>query len=173
MPVKSYLLACIFLTALTISAQSGEKYSAEDMVKFFTSGAGNGAARGLCVGAGCEPVSTTKQGAGFNLNVNFKKDSALLTEEAQAQLSVAAEAMNSTELAKMKFAVEGYADASGTISHNMVLSERRAKSVVEYLHIRGVDATRLNAAGYGETNSLSDDPYDPLNRRVETRRIVE
>jgi len=173
MSAKSYLLACGFLVALPLSAHSGETYSVEDMVKFFTAAGGNGASRGLCVGSGCEPAAESKPDSGFNLNVNFEKDSAQLTDDSQAQLSVAAEAMKSAALADMKFAVEGHADASGTENYNMGLSERRAESVLLFLRGEGVDLSRLTAKGYGESNPVSDDPYDPVNRRVETRRIVE
>jgi outer membrane protein OmpA-like peptidoglycan-associated protein len=173
MSAKSYLLACGFLVALPLSAHSGETYSVEDMVKFFTAAGGNGATRGLCVGSGCEPAAESKPDSGFNLNVNFEKDSAQLTDDSQAQLSVAAEAMKSAALADMKFAVEGHADASGTDNYNMGLSERRAQSVLLFLRREGVDLSRLIAKGYGESNPVSDDPYDPVNRRVETRRIVE
>jgi outer membrane protein OmpA-like peptidoglycan-associated protein len=86
---------------------------------------------------------------------------------------VAAQAMKSAALADMKFAVEGHADASGTDNYNMGLSERRAQSVLLFLRREGVDLSRLIAKGYGESNPVSDDPYDPVNRRVETRRIVE
>jgi outer membrane protein OmpA-like peptidoglycan-associated protein len=173
MSAKSYLLACVFLVALPLSAQGGEKYSVEDMVKFFAETDGHGVSRGLCVGSSCEPAAESKPDSGFNLNVNFEKDSAQLTDHSQAQLSVAAQAMNSAALADMKFAVDGHADASGTATHNMGLSERRAQSVLLFLRSAGVDLSRLIAKGYGESQPVSDDPYDPINRRVEARRIVE
>ncbi len=173
MSAKSYLLASVFLVALPLGAQGGEKYSVEDMVKFFAATEGHGASRGLCVGSSCEPAAESKPDSGFNLNVNFEKDSAQLTDDSQAQLSVAAEAMKSATLADMKFAVEGHADASGTDNHNLNLSERRAQSVLLFLRSEGVDLSRLVAKGYGESNPVADDPYDPVNRRVETRRIVE
>ncbi len=173
MPVKSLLFAAAILALFAAEAQGGEKFSAEDMVKYFTSGAGNGATRGLCVGEGCEPAGASKPDMGFDLNVTFELDSAQLTDQAQAQLSVAAEAMNSNELGAMKFAVEGYTDASGSDDHNLDLSKRRAKSVLQYLNDKGVDVSRLVANGYGESRLITNDPMDPLNRRVETRRIVE
>ncbi|MGQ0484950.1 MAG: OmpA family protein [Hyphomicrobiales bacterium] len=173
MSAKSYLLQSVFLAALSLGAQGGEKYSVEDMVKFFAAADGQGATRGLCVGSSCEPAAESKADRGFNLNVNFEKDSAQLTDDSQAQLSVAAQAMNSAALAEMRFAVEGHADASGTDDHNMSLSERRAQSVLLFLGNKGIDPSRLIAKGYGESTPVSDDPYDPVNRRVETRRIVE
>jgi OmpA-OmpF porin, OOP family len=173
MSAKSFLIASVILAALPAGAKGGEKYSVDDMVKFFTAADGHGAARGLCVGDSCEPAAEIKPPAGFNLNVNFALDSAELTAESEAQLAVAAEAMNNKALTGMKFAVEGYADASGSDQYNLALSERRAESVLVFLRTNGVDLSRLMAKGYGETNPLSDDPYDAVNRRVETRRIVD
>ncbi|MFW5820093.1 MAG: OmpA family protein, partial [Bacteroidota bacterium] len=39
----------------------------------------------------------------------------------------------------------------GTDEDNLVLSQRRAQSVVDYLISKGISADRLEAKGYGET----------------------
>jgi len=51
----------------------------------------------------------------------------------------------------------------------MVLSELRAKSVVEYLVLKGIDAKRLKFKGYGETNPVAGNQTEEgrmLNRRT-------
>jgi outer membrane protein OmpA-like peptidoglycan-associated protein len=65
--------------------------------------------------------------------------------------------------------VEGYTDASGPESYNMGLSERRAQSVSSYLLSKGIAASRINAVGFGEQRPRVDNPFDPMNRRVEMR----
>lgn len=66
--------------------------------------------------------------------------------------------------------VEGYTDDAGNPEHNIDLSYRRAKAVVEYLKARGVPADRLEYAGYGGTKPLADNRTPEgraLNRRVQ------
>ena len=68
-------------------------------------------------------------------------------------------------------ALQGYADERGTEAYNLALSDRRAKSVKDYLGTLGVSGSRLTTIGYGESNPISsgtsEDAYQ-LNRRVQT-----
>lgn len=66
--------------------------------------------------------------------------------------------------------VEGHTDKSGNFDSNMVLSEARAKSVVEALVSRDVKRERLTPKGFGPTKPRSegDTPVAyALNRRIE------
>ena len=67
--------------------------------------------------------------------------------------------------------VEGHTDARGTDAYNQKLSERRANAVREVLvNQYGVDASRVNAVGYGESRPVADNASDTgraINRRVE------
>jgi outer membrane protein OmpA-like peptidoglycan-associated protein len=66
--------------------------------------------------------------------------------------------------------VEGHTDDAGTREHNVDLSYRRAKAVVEYLKSRGVPAERLETMGYGGARPLADNTTPEgraLNRRVQ------
>ena len=47
--------------------------------------------------------------------------------------------------------IEGYACAHGSAGYNMILSERRANAVREYLMSQGVSGDRLTTIAYGET----------------------
>ena len=58
----------------------------------------------------------------------------------------------------------------------MGLSERRAKTVMDYLIRYGVDASRLTYRGYGESEPIANNTTidgRARNRRVELRVIVE
>lgn len=76
---------------------------------------------------------------------------------------------------KMIIEVSAHTDHLGSDAYNMNLSERRAKSVVDYLVSKGIDAARLQSKGYGETmpvepNSINgkDNPAGRAkNRRTE------
>lgn len=57
----------------------------------------------------------------------------------------------------MRIEISGHTDTRGTQSDNQVLSENRAKSVVDYLISHGIDASRLEYKGYGESNPLIPD----------------
>ena len=52
--------------------------------------------------------------------------------------------------------VGGHTDNRGDDDANMTLSENRAKAVMAWLTENGVDAGRLTAKGYGETNPIAD-----------------
>jgi len=65
--------------------------------------------------------------------------------------------------------IEGHTDSAGDDSANQVLSERRAVAVRDALLARGVDATRIEAVGYGETRPIADNGT-PAGRQ-KNRRI--
>lgn len=45
-----------------------------------------------------------------------------------------------------------HTDARGTDQNNLILSQKRAKSAVDYLISKGIDPDRIKAKGYGETD---------------------
>lgn len=74
------------------------------------------------------------------------------------------------EFDKTTVTVAGHADARGSDSYNLDLSQRRALSVSNYLAAQGVDPRRLNAIGYGESRPIGDNASaagQSANRRVE------
>ena len=67
-------------------------------------------------------------------------------------------------------AIEGHTDDVGDDKRNQVLSEQRAKTCFDYLVGKGVPATRMTHAGFGETRPVADNKTAAgraLNRRVE------
>lgn len=57
----------------------------------------------------------------------------------------------------MKIEISGHTDTRGSKEDNQVLSQNRAKSVVDYLISHGIDKGRLQYAGYGEEKPLIPD----------------
>jgi OmpA-OmpF porin, OOP family len=115
-----------------------------------------------------QPAATAQMPA-IGLDIRFKVNSAELTEDAKAQVKQLAEAMQSEQLSKYHFLVEGHTDSTGRADHNMALSKRRAEAVKDYLVTAyGVPRNRLQAIGRGQTMPINaSDPANPANRRVQ------
>jgi outer membrane protein OmpA-like peptidoglycan-associated protein len=103
--------------------------------------------------------------------VYFKTGSAKLQKRSWALLdNVAAVLIAHPEIKKVR--VEGHTDKSGSLKYNMILSKKRANTVVRYLVGRGqVNRDRLVAQGFGPKKPLYEEPKSKeeaaLNRRVE------
>jgi OOP family OmpA-OmpF porin len=69
----------------------------------------------------------------------------------------------------VNFRVDGHTDNVGGRRFNQRLSELRAKSVVDYLTAKGISASRIQSAGYGETRPVA--PNDSETSRAKNRRI--
>lgn len=65
--------------------------------------------------------------------------------------------------------IQGHTSADGDPTRNQNLSERRAKSVADYLVSKGVDAGRLAAVGYGFSRPIAAN--DSEANRAKNRRI--
>jgi len=66
--------------------------------------------------------------------------------------------------------VNGHTDFIGTQAYNLMLSERRAQTVMESLRERGVDPARLKLAWHGSQIPTADNDTESgrqQNRRVE------
>lgn len=75
-----------------------------------------------------------------------------------------------------RFTVEGHTDSVGSNSLNQKLSEERANSVRDFLINEGIDASRLEAVGYGEERPIATNNTRAgrtQNRRVEINLIKE
>ena len=55
----------------------------------------------------------------------------------------------------LKFELGSHTDSRGNDEYNMTLSQKRADAVVEYLIQKGINAERLVAKGYGETQIIN------------------
>jgi outer membrane protein OmpA-like peptidoglycan-associated protein len=70
--------------------------------------------------------------------------------------------------------VEGFTDSSGAEAYNQKLSERRAQTVEEHLAAAGIDRSRIEVVGMGESHPIAsnDTPEGRAkNRRVEIKVI--
>jgi outer membrane protein OmpA-like peptidoglycan-associated protein len=56
----------------------------------------------------------------------------------------------------MAIEIGAHSDARGNNEYNMILSHKRAKSVMEYLISQGISESRLKSEGFGETQPLNN-----------------
>lgn len=66
--------------------------------------------------------------------------------------------------------IEGHTDSRASEAHNQRLSERRADSVKRYLVDHGVEGSRMDTIGYGESRPI--DTNDTPEGRYNNRRVV-
>ncbi|MHB8876826.1 MAG: carboxypeptidase regulatory-like domain-containing protein [Myxococcaceae bacterium] len=101
--------------------------------------------------------------------VHFATDSdVILPDSGQLLHEIAATILENPRLKLIR--VEGHTDSQGDDTHNLGLSDRRARSVVRALIQRGVDPDRLKGVGFGELRPLRPNKTAKdraLNRRVE------
>lgn len=122
-----------------------------------------------------QEAARAAKGYSAPLLITFKSNSSTLTQGARAALKKVARGLQSEELLRHKFRIEGHADPRGSANANMKLSETRAASVVEYL-IRegGITADRLTSVGKGSTEPMNlQNPAAPENRRVTIVTVKE
>jgi outer membrane protein OmpA-like peptidoglycan-associated protein/tetratricopeptide (TPR) repeat protein len=71
---------------------------------------------------------------------------------------------------KLVIRISGYTDNVGQAADNLLLSNNRAKAVVEYLQKKGIDPLRLLSKGLGAANPIADNNTEygkAKNRRTE------
>jgi len=81
-------------------------------------------------------------------DVFFAFDSFVITEKGRQALAYDAEWIQSHPGAELK--IEGHCDERGTSAYNLVLGEKRAKVVRNYLAELGVLSNRLSVVSYGK-----------------------
>jgi outer membrane protein OmpA-like peptidoglycan-associated protein len=101
-----------------------------------------------------------------NINFNFGKTT--LSEKSFIELDKEVTFLNNNP--KVVFEIAGYTDSVGPKDYNLVLSQGRAQTVVDYLVSQGVGRTQLVAHGYGDTRPAKSNETESgkaNNRRVE------
>ena len=100
--------------------------------------------------------------------IGFAFDSARIEAEFEPVLDVAVDELKANPAIQVQ--VAGHTDSTGADDYNQALSERRANWVVDYLVSKGIDRSRLEPAGHGESQPVADNGTNDgraQNRRVE------
>ena len=110
----------------------------------------------------------TERGTVLTLaGVLFDVDKATLKPGGERMVKKIADFLVANEERQIR--VEGFTDSTGPDSYNQDLSERRANAVRAELMEQGVDASRINAVGYGEQYPVATN--DTTAGRQQNRRV--
>jgi outer membrane protein OmpA-like peptidoglycan-associated protein len=103
--------------------------------------------------------------------VKFDTGSATLSAESDEQIGQVAEIL--TQNSDVKIEIGGFTDSTGSAKVNQQLSQERADAVRQALIDKGVDASRIEAKGYGEKQpAVKTAGASAENRRVAARIIA-
>ncbi|MHA1559653.1 MAG: OmpA family protein [Alphaproteobacteria bacterium] len=100
--------------------------------------------------------------------IQFDYDSAVIRRESDSVLVALYNGLSADDAASI--IVRGHTSSEGSEQYNLSLSTLRAQAVVDDLIRRGLNATRVQAAGAGEAEPIAsnnDEAGRALNRRVE------
>jgi outer membrane protein OmpA-like peptidoglycan-associated protein len=135
------------------------------------------ASSALTAASGDTECSTSNLIRTLNLKpVTFRIGSNTPPQAALSTLTKAAQTLKacSTKATPIKLQIAGYSDNTGGAALNMALSKKRAQAVRNFLVKRGVPATSLTVAAFGEANPIADNATAAgrmQNRRIEFRDI--
>jgi peptidoglycan-associated lipoprotein len=115
-------------------------------------------------------IAEVAQGLQFAFPVHFAYNDATVRSSDMAALDRFASVVQK-HYPGAHVTVEGFADPKGSKNYNVMLSQRRAEAVKQYVSGKGVDPSLVNAIGYGKTRLVKaaasgDQPGAELNRRV-------
>ena len=118
--------------------------------------------RGTPVGAdGCPDILLTLTG------INFAFDRADIQPNSAILLDDAVKTLNRYEGVDVR--IEGHTDSVGSEAYNLLLSQRRADAVRDYLVRQGIPASRLSTSGMGEARPVA--PNETAEGRFQNRRV--
>ena len=104
--------------------------------------------------------------------IHFDYNSATITPGSMGVINKFVEMME--KYPELQFSIEGHTDSDGSENSNLELSTKRAAAVKAMLISKGIDESRLQSIGKGETSPLNDNKTvedKANNRRVEFVKI--
>ena len=100
--------------------------------------------------------------------VTFETNSAILTADSRAPLNEVADGM--VKHPRLKVELQGYTDSTGSDKYNVILSDKRANAVREYLISQQVHPEQLSAKGFGKADPVASNTT--AEGRSRNRRVV-
>ncbi len=102
-------------------------------------------------------------------NIYYDLDKAEIRPDAARELDKLVQLMKDNP--EIEIELSSHTDDRAPDDYNLDLSERRARTAVQYLVINGIDVSRLTAKGYGETQLIIENAQEEeehqVNRRTE------
>ena len=124
--------------------------------------------RSLAIPVALEPISNT--GKETLNNIFFAVGRYDLIGKSRTELTRLAQFLKTNPTVSVE--ISGHTDDQGDATANLLLSKKRAQTVVAYLTEAGIDAARIRATGFGKTKPLLPNITEEnrrLNRRIEWR----
>jgi outer membrane protein OmpA-like peptidoglycan-associated protein len=110
----------------------------------------------------------------FVLNgIVFDTGRATIRPESFPRLDIIVDYMTHKKSARLE--ISGHTDNVGKPKANKVLSQKRAQACRTYIISKGVDASHLSAAGFGDERPIAPNDSDEnrqKNRRIEAKELV-
>jgi outer membrane protein OmpA-like peptidoglycan-associated protein len=100
-------------------------------------------------------------------NIYFDFDKTTLKSESFTELNKVVDFLNQN--GNISIEISGHTDSKGSDTYNLNLSQGRSQAVVDYLINQGIDPSRLQAKGYGESKPI--DTNDSEEGRANNRRV--
>ena len=127
---------------------------------------------GPATNAGCPEVEAAdlQQLALLAKSIFFASGKSRILQSSYSSLNEIGEIIK--KYPEYKFYIDGYTDSVGSSQSNKILSEKRSKSVIDYLIRKGVANDGLISRGFGEENPIADNSTASgrqLNRRAEIK----
>jgi outer membrane protein OmpA-like peptidoglycan-associated protein len=111
-----------------------------------------------------EKVANNTKKASISMQIIFSLNSYSIQPSSFASLNALAAGLNEVN---SHIVISGHTDASGSADHNLLLSQKRAQAVKDYLTAMGVSPERLQTNGKAAYELLDEsNPYASINRRV-------
>ncbi len=104
-------------------------------------------------------------------DIYFEFDKSNITQQGAFELNKLVQIMERNP--NMKIKIESHTDNQGSDEYNLKLSDRRARTTMQYIVSKGIAANRLEARGYGESQLKIDcganctEEQHAINRRSE------
>jgi outer membrane protein OmpA-like peptidoglycan-associated protein len=121
-------------------------------------------------------VEVTRNGDELTLNMPSGVTFATNSYEVQPQFRTTLDQVARTlaDYPSTYIDVYGHTDSTGGDAINIPLSQNRARSVADYLSMRGVNSARIATQGFGSSQPVADNSTEAgkqANRRVEIRIV--
>jgi len=168
------------VTEIPLSRQNGQRWYIldenpnPDACAFIRNNREERCARWYHVGQEAPPMVKAKKII-IDQMIHFDFDKSTIKKESYPILEDVASVMKNNPQIK-KIRIEGHTDWIGTDEYNQKLSERRSNAVKEFLTNKGIDASRMEAVGYGESRPIADNKTAEgraKNRRTEFNVIEQ
>lgn len=130
---------------------------------------------GLAEHKGCPPPppeEVVKKFSGVMQGITFERNKDVIRKTSFAILDEAVQVMK--DYPQIKLMIEGHTSSEGKRELNLDLSDRRAKSVEQYMIDKGIDADRIDTKGFGPDVPIAKNNTEAnraKNRRIEFKII--